>query len=62
MQDHESGLAPQGGTLLLRLRTAGLLSVLLLLLVGTASAQVSTASVNGVIRSEEHTSELQSPA
>src|SRR5277367_2077409 len=50
MQDHELGLARQGGTSLLRLRTAGLLSVLLLVLAGTASAQVSTASVNGVIR------------
>ena len=50
MQDRELGLARQGGTSLLRLRTAGLLSVLLLLLAGTASAQVSTASVNGVIR------------
>jgi hypothetical protein len=50
MQDHELGLARRGGTSLLRLRTTGLLSVLLLLLAGTASAQVSTASVNGVIR------------
>ena len=50
MQDHELGLARQGGPRLLRLRTTGLLSVLLLLLAGTASAQVSTASVNGVIR------------
>ena len=50
MQDHELGLARQGGISLLGLRTAGLLSVLLLLLAGSASAQVSTASVNGVIR------------
>ncbi len=32
------------------LRTAGLLTVLLLLIAGSASAQVSTASVNGVVR------------
>jgi hypothetical protein len=51
MQDRELGLARQGGSLLLGLRTAGLLSfVLLLLLVGSASAQLSSASVNGVIR------------
>jgi outer membrane receptor protein involved in Fe transport len=51
MQDHELGLARQGGiSSLLGLRTAALLSVLLLLLVSSASAQVSTASVNGVIR------------
>src|ERR1700733_7805340 len=42
--------APQGGCSLLGLRTAGLLTVLLLLLAGSASAQLSSASVNGVIR------------
>jgi hypothetical protein len=42
--------ARQGGCSLLGLRTAGLLTVLLLLIAGSASAQVSTASVNGVVR------------
>src|ERR1700691_4096071 len=46
----ELRFARQGGCSLLRLRTAGLLTALLLLLAGSASAQVSTASVNGVIR------------
>src|ERR1700678_3369180 len=40
----------QGGCSLLGLRTAGLLTALLLLFAGAASAQVSTASVNGVVR------------
>ena len=46
----ELRFARQGGSSLLGLRTAGLLTVLLLLLAGSASAQVSTASVNGVVR------------
>src|SRR5580698_2791396 len=46
----ELRFARQGGCSLLGLRTAGLLTVLLLFLAGSASAQVSTASVNGVIR------------
>ncbi len=46
----ELRFARQGGCSLLGLRTAGLLTVLLLLLAGSASAQVSTASVNGVVR------------
>src|SRR6202050_4051288 len=46
----ELRFARQGGGSLLGLRTAGLLTVLLLLLAGSASAPVSTASVNGVVR------------
>jgi hypothetical protein len=46
----EPRFARQGGCSLLGLRTAGLLTALLLLLAGSASAQVSTASVNGVVR------------
>src|ERR1700733_6957693 len=46
----ELRFARQGGCSPLGLRTAGLLTVLLLLLAGSASAQVSTASVNGVVR------------
>src|ERR1700733_2802608 len=46
----ELRFARQGGCSLLGLRTAGLFTALLLLLAGSASAQVSTASVNGVIR------------
>src|ERR1700689_2944409 len=40
----------QTGSLLPGMRTAGFLSFLLLLLAGSATAQVSSASVNGVIR------------
>jgi hypothetical protein len=46
----ELRFARQGGCSLLGLRTAGLLTALLLLFAGAASAQVSTASVNGVVR------------
>jgi Carboxypeptidase regulatory-like domain len=50
MLDREAGFTRQGRSSFLGLRTAGLVSVLLLLLAGSASAQVSSASVNGVIR------------
>jgi hypothetical protein len=40
----------QTGSLLPSMRTAGFLSFLILLLAGSATAQVSSASVNGVIR------------
>src|SRR5258708_30033513 len=50
MQHHELRFTRQGGCSLPGLRTAGLFTALLLLLAGSASAQVSTASVNGVIR------------
>ena len=40
----------QAGSLLPGMRTAGFLSFLILLLAGSATAQVSSASVNGVIR------------
>ena len=40
----------EGGSLLPGMQGLGILSLLLLLLAGSASAQVSTASVNGVIR------------
>jgi hypothetical protein len=50
MLDREAGFPRQGRSSFLGLRTAGLVSVLLLLLAGSASAQVSSASVNGVIR------------
>src|ERR1700740_3130918 len=50
MREHELRSARQAASALLGLRTAGLLTALLLLLAGSASAQVSTASVNGVIR------------
>ena len=40
----------EGGSLLPRMQRLGILSLLLLFLVGSASAQVSTASINGVIR------------
>jgi Carboxypeptidase regulatory-like domain len=50
MLDREAGFPRQGRSSFLGLRTAGLVSVLLLLLASSASAQVSSASVNGVIR------------
>src|ERR1700690_1174067 len=46
----ELRFARQGGCSVNGLRTAALLTVLLLLIAGSASAQVSTASVNGVVR------------
>ncbi len=50
MQDHELRFTRQGGCSFPGLRIAGLFTALLLLLAGSASAQVSTASVNGVVR------------
>src|ERR1700691_6485434 len=50
MQAHELSFARQAASSLFGLRKAGLLTTLLLILAGSASAQVSTASVNGVIR------------
>ena len=50
MQDQELSFARRAVRSLLALRTAGLLTTLLLILAGSASAQVSTASVNGVVR------------
>jgi hypothetical protein len=50
MHGRALGFARQAGSLLPSLRTAGLLSFLLLLLAGSGSAQLSTATVNGVIR------------
>jgi outer membrane receptor protein involved in Fe transport len=40
----------EGGSLFLGMQRLGILSLLLLFLAGSASAQVSTASINGVIR------------
>src|SRR6202167_6782534 len=40
----------EGGSLFPGMQRLGILSLLLLFLAGTASAQVSTASINGVIR------------
>jgi type 1 fimbria pilin len=40
----------EGGSLLPGMQMLGILSLLLLFLAGSASAQVSTASINGVIR------------
>ena len=50
MQDRAQGFARHAGRLFPRISTAVLLSFLLVLLAATASAQVSTASVNGTIR------------
>src|ERR1700728_2354567 len=50
MQDRTEGFARQIMSLIPGLRFAGFLSLTLLLLAGSARAQVSTASVNGVIR------------
>ena len=50
MQAHELSFARQAASSLFGLRKAGLLTTLLLILAGSASAQVSTASVNGVVR------------
>ena len=50
MQDHELRFTRQGGCSFPGLGVAGLFTALLLLLAGSASAQVSTASVNGVVR------------
>ena len=50
MQGCAQGFARKIGGLLPRMYKAGLLSLLLLILAGSAQAQVSTASINGVIR------------
>ena len=50
MQGSAQGFVRQMVSLLTPMYKAGLLSLLLLLLAGTARAQVSTASVNGVVR------------
>src|SRR5271156_6122224 len=50
MQHRKQWFAFQFGAAQRRMGQAGILAILLLLLAGTASAQVSTASVNGVIR------------
>jgi hypothetical protein len=50
MHRRAQGFSRQAGNFLPGMRTTGLLSFLFLLLAGSASAQVSTASVNGVIR------------
>jgi hypothetical protein len=50
MHRRAQGFSRQAGSLLPGMRTAGFLSLLVLLLAGTATAQVSSASVNGVIR------------
>jgi hypothetical protein len=50
MQGHSQGLALRAGRLIRAIRTAGMFSLLPLCLAGLASAQVSTASVNGVVR------------
>ncbi len=50
MQGSAQGFVRQMVSLLPPIYKAGLLSLLLLLLAGTARAQVSTASVNGVVR------------
>ena len=50
MQDRTEGFARQVMSLIPGLRIAGFLCLTLLLLAGSARAQVSTASVNGVIR------------
>jgi Carboxypeptidase regulatory-like domain len=50
MHRRAQGFFRQAGSLLPGMRTAGFLSLLLLLLAGSATAQVSSASVNGVIR------------
>ncbi len=50
MQGSAQGFVRQIVSLLPPMYKAGLLSLLLLLLAGTAKAQVSTASVNGVVR------------
>src|SRR5271156_5180317 len=50
MQHRKQWFAFQFGAAQRRMGQAGILAILLLLLAGTATAQVSTASVNGVIR------------
>ncbi|HEY2470658.1 MAG TPA: carboxypeptidase-like regulatory domain-containing protein [Terracidiphilus sp.] len=50
MENHTKGLTREIGSLLPGMRLAALLSLLLLALSCSAGAQVSTASVNGVIR------------
>ena len=50
MQDRTEGFARQATSLIPGLRIAGFLCLTLLLMAGSARAQVSTASVNGVIR------------
>jgi hypothetical protein len=50
MQDRGTGFLWQAGSSLQILRRASLLSLLFLFILGSARAQVSTASVNGVIR------------
>ena len=50
MEGHTQGLAPRGWRLFRTILTAGMLSLLPLCFAGMASAQVSTASVNGVVR------------
>src|SRR5580698_6274594 len=50
MQDRPQGFARKIGDIFTGLRQAGIFGLLLLLFVGSARAQVSTASVNGVVR------------
>ena len=50
MHRRAQGFSRQAGSLLPGMLTAGFLSLLILLLAGSATAQVSSASVNGVIR------------
>jgi hypothetical protein len=50
MQGHAQGLSLRAGRLISFIRTAGILSILPFCFAGLASAQVSTASVNGVVR------------
>ena len=50
MQARKQGIACPAGGSITSIRTAAILSFVLLLLAGTAGAQVSTASVNGLIR------------
>lgn len=52
MQNHAQGLARQIGIIVSGTHLAVLLGLLLLVLSGTVRAQVSTASVNGVIRDQ----------
>jgi hypothetical protein len=50
MQARKQGIARPAGGFFTSIRAAAILSFVLLLLAGTAGAQVSTASVNGLIR------------
>ena len=50
MEGHTQGLASRGWRLFRTILTAGMLSLLPTCFAGVASAQVSTASVNGVVR------------